>query len=177
MASRLIELKNIEAAIYLIKFLDSRAVDVELHIAGEGEHKERLKEYAKSLNIDEKVKFYGFVENMQRFYKRIDIFCISSTTEDTPLSVLEASMAGKPIIASKVGGLKSLFNKNSCVYLVEDFFNKLELERVKNFIKSINLFECCIRQNTLGRKEFSNRRYCQKLENIYQELLNEDGRN
>jgi glycosyltransferase involved in cell wall biosynthesis len=174
MASRLIALKNIEGAIFMTKFLLDSGLNVELHIAGDGEHRQNLESYAKGLGLLDSIKFFGFMEDMQSFYKNIDIFCISSTTEDTPLSVLEASMSGRAVIASKVGGLKHLFEGNSCAYLVNNFFNRDELSRVKKFIEELNLNRCCKEMNSLANREFSNRKYCIKLEEIYRELLNEE---
>ncbi len=58
--------------------------------------------------------------------------------------------------------------------LVNNFFNRDELSRVKKFIEELNLNRCCKEMNSLANREFSNKKYCIKLEEIYQELLNEE---
>ena len=174
MASRLIKLKNIEGALFLIKYLIDSNINVELKIAGEGEHKSNLIKYAEELDIQDKVKFLGYVKNMKDFYKQIDIYCISSYTEDMPLSILEASMSGKPIISSNLEGIKRLFKKEKeCIIFVDDFFEISELKKVINFIQSINSYNCCKKLIKFSKENFSNIKYCELIENLYKEMINE----
>jgi len=172
MASRLIAIKNIKGAIYMVKFLLDRGINVKLKIAGDGLEKDNLMNYAINLGIDKSVEFYGFINKIEEFYEEIDIYCISSFTEDMPLSVLEAMMLGKPIIASKVGGIPNLLNKfKNCSVMISDFFNDEELNKVLHFIKNLNIINCKIKLQNFAENNFSNKIYCKKLTKIYLDMI------
>jgi len=54
----------------------------------------------------------GFVNNVQDYLKAMDIFVMPSSTETTSLATLEAMSCGLPVIATKVGFMKSYIIKN-----------------------------------------------------------------
>ena len=170
MASRLIPLKNIKAAIYMLFQLRQKNLDVELLIAGDGSEMEDLQFYAQELAVETKVTFLGFVENMKKFYDDIDIYCISSLTEDLPLSVIEAMMSGKPIISSNVGGIPDILKSVDYTLLVNDFYDKSEIEKIYNMLRYCHGKECATYLHNIAMTSFDNKSYCKKLENIYKDF-------
>ncbi len=78
---------------------------VTLHIAGEGSEKDFLVSLAKSLGVENNVKFLGRVDKINEFYDSIDFLIIPSVREPLGLVALEASAHGIPVIASQVDGL------------------------------------------------------------------------
>jgi glycosyltransferase involved in cell wall biosynthesis len=170
MASRLIALKNIQAAIFMIHELQKKGMHVLLHIAGEGPEHDPLIAYAKKLDIHTHVKFLGFVSDMEHFYETIDIFCIASTTEDLPLTIIEAMMFGKAVIASRVGGIPDILKELRCSLLIDDFYNSEDILRIQNFIAQINPLTCGNELIPYAQKQFSNTTYCQELEQLYNEV-------
>ena len=74
-------------------------------IAGAGPLRQQLELQAAHLGLQEEVQFLGFVDNIARFLADIDIFVMPSLYEGLGVAVLEAMAAGKPVIASRVGGL------------------------------------------------------------------------
>jgi glycosyltransferase involved in cell wall biosynthesis len=170
MASRLIPLKNIKAAIYMLSKLLEKGLDIKLTIAGDGPEKENLIEYAKELNILKRVTFLGFVNDMQSFYEKIDIYCISSITEDLPLSVIESMMLGKPIIASNIGGIPDILKDINYSILVHDFYSQGEINDIYNMLENCNNYKCAKYLNEIAFRQFDNKAYCNKLTMIYKEL-------
>lgn len=73
--------------------------------AGDGSEKERLKRIAVQLGLQEEVIFLGFVSDIPSFLAKVGIFVLPSLYEGLGVSVLEAMAAGKPVVASGVGGL------------------------------------------------------------------------
>ena len=171
MASRLIPLKNIKASIYMLSKLSEKDIDLKLVIAGDGPEKENLIEYAKELNILQKVTFLGFINDMQSFYEKIDIYCISSITEDLPLSVIEAMMLGKPIIASNIGGIPDILKDINYSILVNDFYNEEEIEKIYQMLLKCDSKNCSLYLNKIAFSKFDNKAYYQQLDTIYKELL------
>jgi glycosyltransferase involved in cell wall biosynthesis len=79
-----------------------------LTLIGDGEERDRLKTQAARLQIADRVVFAGFVSSPARLLKAFDIFVLSSRTEALSYTVLEAGIAGLPVVASRVGGIPEI---------------------------------------------------------------------
>ena len=102
---RLTKQKRQDRLIEAIAILNHKyGVDAECWILGQGELEDRLKQHAKDLNIEDKIKFLGFQANPYSFVKESDIFMLSSDTEGYPLVVCEALCLGKPIVSTNITG-------------------------------------------------------------------------
>ncbi len=73
-------------------------------IIGRGELLGQLLDEAGALGIEKNVRFLGFREDVPAFLQGIDLFAFPSLSEGLPLSLLEAMAAGKPVVATNVGG-------------------------------------------------------------------------
>jgi len=87
---------------YLLKAyaLISKDIEEKLVILGEGEDKERLKQLAKELEIQEKVSFLGFQKNPYKFMKNASLFVLSSLWESFAIVIAEAMACGTPVIST-----------------------------------------------------------------------------
>lgn len=81
--------------------------DVDLIIAGDGEEQESLKNQALRLGLNEKVHFFGQATNEQVVELLNGCLCaaVPSRSEGFGIVALEAVAAGKPLVATEVGGL------------------------------------------------------------------------
>ena len=78
---------------------------VRLLIVGTGDERVALEDLARTLGIDEQVTFTGFREDLPGTLRAMDIFAQPSILEEGfPTSVLEAQVAGLPVVASDIGG-------------------------------------------------------------------------
>lgn len=82
--------------------------EAKLVIIGDGEEKTNLQNMAKELDISDSVVFKGFVENARALLSSFDIFVLPSRSEAMPYALLEAGMAGIPVIATSVGGIPEI---------------------------------------------------------------------
>jgi len=67
--------------------------------------RESLENLIRDMDLEEKIKLAGLQKNPLDFYKKIDIFVLSSRWEGFPIVLLEAGMAGLPVVAAEVGGI------------------------------------------------------------------------
>lgn len=169
MACRLVKLKNIPAALNLVKFLISRGLDVRLHIAGEGPEFDSLKQLVLKLELSEKVTFLGYKNNLSQFYNEIDYYIISSDTEDLPLSMIEAMSFGKSIISKDVGGIREVLEGG--IGLVIDDLSEHSFELVYSYIISANLNKAFLVNRQLIFNEFLVEHHIDQLKKIYQQIL------
>ena len=76
---------------------------VEVWLVGDGPIRTELERLATKLGIDERVKFWGFQAQVDRYLYASDIFALPSRYEGMPIVLLEALAAGIPCVVSRVG--------------------------------------------------------------------------
>ncbi len=91
----------------------------ELHLAGEGEEKAMLMAIADELGISRQVKFRGYLENIPEFLTGLDLFISSSLWEGLPTAILEAIVAGVPVLATDIAGNRELIQDRKTGWLVQ----------------------------------------------------------
>ena len=92
---------------FAIEALDKNLPAV-LVIVGEGEERKNLERLILERELQEKVFLVGQIDNTATLLKAFDVFLLPSTKEGMPYSILEAGAAGRPVIASNVGGLPEI---------------------------------------------------------------------
>jgi len=106
----------IDAFFKLHKVID----DVRLVILGEGEERAKLEGKIELLGIADRVNILGFKENPYKYVAAADVYVSSSYTEGQPLSIGEAMILEKPIIATNNSGSSSILNDGAYGLLVEN---------------------------------------------------------
>lgn len=106
---RLVPIKNhkffIDAA---EKVIQKTKKVVKFFIIGGGELEQELKTYVKAKNLDQKITFTSWIRNIEWAYAGLDIVALTSLNEGTPVSLIEAQAASKPIVSTKVGGIQDV---------------------------------------------------------------------
>ena len=77
----------------------------ELDLIGDGPMEPPCRELARTLGIERRVRFRGYLRDVAAALARAQIFALASRSEALPRSVLEAMRAGLPVAASAVGGV------------------------------------------------------------------------
>ncbi|MBK5258433.1 MAG: glycosyltransferase [Thermoanaerobaculia bacterium] len=76
-------------------------------VYGDGGERDRLVDRAAELGIENRVVFAGTCE-VDEIYASLDVAALTSRNEGTPLAIIEAMAAGKPVISTAVGGVVDL---------------------------------------------------------------------
>ena len=92
----------------------------EVWFAGIGERMEEVQQLAKSLGVDDRVRFLGLRTDIPNVLKAADIIVMSSHWEGLSLSNVEGMSAHKPFIASDVNGLKEVTKGYGILFPHED---------------------------------------------------------
>ena len=79
-------------------------------VIGEGEERTRLEALINEKDLVNEVQLLGYISQTPQFMKAFDIFVLPSLKEGLPYVLLEAGMAGIPIVASNVGGIQEIIN-------------------------------------------------------------------
>ena len=106
------------------------AADAAFVLAGEGELTESLKTLARELGIDQNVAFIGRCGNVADLLSVSDVCVLSSRSEGFSNSILEYMAAGKPVVATRVGGAAEVVIENETGFLVDDDDDKTMAARI-----------------------------------------------
>ncbi len=102
--ARMDAVKNQALMLKATRALLDKKYKVRLLLVGDGPERENLEALAAELTLGESVIFTGFQSQPARFLSLMDIFLLSSFTEGTSMTLLEAMSLGIPTVATRVGG-------------------------------------------------------------------------
>ena len=149
-----------------IKLLTQNS-NYELWLFGDGKLKEKIKKRVNIYKIENKVKFWGRVNNIEYYYNFIDILLLPSKYEGFPVSAMEAQAYGIPIIAStNVTNEINFYN--------DDFFIGINKKNVDEWVKKIMDIDLNNKENKIiafKKSMFTIEQTTRKLENCYYKYL------
>jgi glycosyltransferase involved in cell wall biosynthesis len=91
---------------------------VRLVIVGEGPERARIVAEAEALGIAAQTDLPGFRAEPWRWIGAFDIFALSSDSEQSPISLLEAMAAGLPAVATSVGDISDMVSPENRPFIV-----------------------------------------------------------
>jgi len=100
---RLDEQKGLDLLLEAAAHLETGVEGVEVWLIGDGPARTELQRQATKLGIDDRVKFWGYQAQIERYLYASDIFALPSRYEGMPIVLLEALAAGIPCVVSRVG--------------------------------------------------------------------------
>ena len=145
--------------------------DTYLIIVGDGPERENLEKLTATLDLSSNVIFTGFREDTHLFYKIVDIFLLSSFSEGTAMTLLEAMATGIPCIVTDVGGNPEIIEDMDTGFCVPSDDSNTLAEKINLLIENRALRE---KMGRAGRKRFekhfSARKMAEQYEAIYDKL-------
>lgn len=160
----------------IIKLKQSTDIPFKALIIGDGEMRESLENYLNQRHIsfnqpNSYILFVGWVKEVDIGLAGLDLVCLTSNNEGTPVSLIEAQAAGKYIITTNVGGVQDILEESAGKLVEpgdEDMFALQLLEAVTNFKVYQN--KALIGQKQVIKK-FSIDRLCHDMDELYKQLL------
>lgn len=89
--------------------------DVKALLIGDGPDQAELERYCRENGLNNCVVFTGYRENIADYYRILDLLVLPSFTEGLPNAVLEAMSFGIPVLATSVGGVPEIIEKDNGV--------------------------------------------------------------
>jgi glycosyltransferase involved in cell wall biosynthesis len=115
---RIFPIKNHRLFLSVAARIAARESTARFVIVGDGVLRPDLERQAMELGIADRVIFTGWRRDLPRIYADLDVLVSSSDNEGTPVSVIEAMAAGRPVVATRVGGLPDLIRDRETGVLV-----------------------------------------------------------
>lgn len=132
--------KNLEVGIRAVaEFNKTHQQRIFYSIIGEGELRETLSGIIREENAESYIELLGYIENARSVLKAFDIFLLPSKKEGMPYAILEAGIAGLPVIASNVGGIPEVIEHEKTGALIDPHNHVTILKALKSLIHDTEL--------------------------------------
>lgn len=112
------EVKNHRMFLRAAQTVKDAVPEARFVLAGEGELTEQLKAFAAELGLADSVLFTGRCANVGELLAASDVCVLASVSEGFSNSILEYMAAGKPVVATDVGGAAEAIIENETGFLV-----------------------------------------------------------
>lgn len=161
----------LEAIKYLSTYLDNES-NVKYLIIGDGQQRAELEKYTKILGLDGNVIFCGWREDMANVYSDLDIVALTSLNEGTPLTIIEALAASRPVVATNVGGVADVVEDGVNGYLVPSGDVESFSHRLADLVEdSQKRFEFGSKGRQMVREKFTKERLVNDIKSLYLEAV------
>jgi glycosyltransferase involved in cell wall biosynthesis len=173
---RMTGVKRTDDLLLAFKRLLERGVDATLCLVGDGPDRERIEQRAHELGIMRNTLFLGYQNDVSRFHASFDAFVLPSLNEGTPVTAIEALAAGRPVVATRVGGVPDVVRDGEDGFLVEAGAVDTLAERLERLARDEGLRA---RMGEAGRARvlprYSVERLTEDVDRLYRSLLEAKG--
>jgi glycosyltransferase involved in cell wall biosynthesis len=104
MVGRLAPVKDVPTFLRAARLVRVRRPDVRFSLVGDGPERTSLEAEAQALGLQDAVCFHGWRRDLPAVYGDLDVVVNASRNEGTPVALIEALAAGRPVVATAVGG-------------------------------------------------------------------------
>jgi glycosyltransferase involved in cell wall biosynthesis len=115
---RMTAVKRTEDLLDALAALRERGIDALLLLVGDGTDRERLEQLAHGRGLAKSCLFAGYQEDVAPWYAVCDAVVLTSANEGTPVTIIEALAAGRPVVATNVGGVRDVVDEGVSGFLV-----------------------------------------------------------
>jgi glycosyltransferase involved in cell wall biosynthesis len=116
---RMTAVKRTDDILLAVKLVRDSGVDACLCLVGDGPDREQVEKKAHELGIVKSCFFLGYQEDVARYYAAFDALVLPSANEGTPVSAIEALAGGRPVVATRVGGVPDVVRDGVDGFLVD----------------------------------------------------------
>ena len=174
---RMTAVKRTDDVLVAFKRLRDEGVDAVLCMVGDGPDRAQLEQRAHDLGIVRETLFVGYQEDVAPFYAAFDALILPSSNEGTPVSAIEALAAGRPVVATRVGGVPDVVVEGEDGFLVEPGATDDLADRLGRLARDPELRE---RMGQAGRERVLPRyavdRLVDDVDRLYRSLLSAERR-
>lgn len=173
---RLVPIKN---HLFFIKAINQVlsicSIPIRFFIVGDGEEKENIIEYINEFKIDYStddkvatIQLTSWIKEIDEVNAGMDIICLCSLNEGTPVSLIEAQASGKPIVTTRTGGIENIVIENKTALISEINNLNLFVENLMTFISSKEKRKQFTELGVKKSKEFDYKILIKNIKRLYE---------
>ena len=171
MVGRLVPIKDVPTFLKAARHVLERRPGVRFALVGDGEERAALEALRGSLGLDGTVHFFGWRRELASVYGDLDVVVNASRNEGTPVALIEALAAARPVVATAVGGTPDLIGRDERGLLVPPGEPRALAQAV---LESLEKSDAARRRALAGREhvmsQHSSERLIRDVDALYREL-------
>jgi glycosyltransferase involved in cell wall biosynthesis len=142
-------------------------------VVGDGELRDYVEEQIKELNaLGVDIRFTSWIKDIATFNAGMDVICLTSKNEGTPVSLIESQAANVPVITTDVGGARDIIADNLTGFIVPSNNARIFADRLIELIDNEPLrIEMGMRGWPFVKDAFHYTRLVKDMEKYYKHLL------
>ena len=178
---RLVPIKNHEMFLRSIEYLvHNSRTDFRAFIIGDGETRPALEAYCRKAGLrfndpeidpDDHITFTSWIKDIDVANAGMDIIALTSKNEGTPVSLIEAQAANRPIVTTDVGGIRDVVASDKTAFVVNVNDQEAFNEKLESLVSSAELRET---MGSLGwefvKEKFHYSRLVSDIDRLYRSL-------
>jgi glycosyltransferase involved in cell wall biosynthesis len=173
---RMTGIKRTDDVLLALRKLREQGVDAVLCMVGDGPDREHVELEARRLGIVKHTLFLGYQEEVAPYFAAFDAMVLPSANEGTPVTAIEALAAGRPVVATRVGGVPDVIREGVHGFLVEPGDVDALADRLATLARDRGLRE---RMGAAGRERvlprYAVERLIDDMDHLYRSLLEAKG--
>lgn len=177
---RLAPIKNHHLFLDVIELLAEKGIKARYFIVGDGQEKTAIEQRAKKLEstYNLKIELTSWIKDIATFNAGMDIICLSSDNEGTPVSLIEAQASGVPVISTDVGGVKDILEEGETGFVVPKKDREAFAEKLQLLIENKEIRHKMSQNGwNFVRDKFHYTTLVKNMENYYTELIEKTRKN
>ena len=145
--------------------------DIVLLIVGDGPIRNECELLTQKLQLEHKVRFAGYRNDMTSIYAAVDIVAMPSAREGFPNAALESLAAGIPVVGFRVGGLPDIVIDGHTGFLSPPGDSDGIVKSIIRVLKDNSLAEKLGNNCAIYAREFTVQKHIESLQDIYRDLV------
>ena len=125
------------------------------------------------MGVWDKVKFLGWRDDIPEIMETIDVFVLPSLNEGMGRVLVEAMASGKPVVASRVGGILDLVKEGQNGFLAEPGGEKGLAIAIKKLLEDKKMRDEMGKRGREIAQDFSVEKMIEKIDLLYESLLDD----
>ena len=172
---RLAPIKNHSFFLAVVeRLLEGGVNNIKVFIVGDGSERIQVDKKVKEINLKygQKIVLTSWIFDIATFNKGMDVMCLTSDNEGTPVSLIEAQASGLPVVSTDVGGVRDIVVDGESGYITK-------LGNIETYVEKLRLLvendKLRVKFAAVGRdfvkSRFNYVRLANDMSNYYRELL------
>ena len=170
---RLVPIKRIDRLVRSFAILAGMVANARLVIVGDGAERPALEALVAELGLGSRVRFAGWQADTPAWYAAADVVALTSDREGTPLALIEAAAAGRPVVAGDVGGVADVVIDGLTGFVVAPADEAAFADRLGRLAVDPELRQRLGQAAPDRARAFAGERLVDDLDRLYREILAE----
>ena len=158
----------------ITEVLSKTTKSLKIFVVGDGAERDKIEVRAKKINqfYNNRITLTSWISDIGEFNSAMDILCLTSNNEGTPVSLIEAQAGGIPIVSTDVGGVRDIVLEGDTGFVVAVNDKESYVDRVLELIEHENKREKMSQNGwTFVQDKFHYETLVRNIDILYKDLL------